>query len=122
MTDFRPVCRLSEIALATPKRVLVDGAPIAVVNTEEGVFAIEDRCSHGDVPLSEGEVDGCTIECWLHGSVFDLRTGDPLNLPATVPVATYPARIVGSGDDAQIEIDPTPKATSVTAGGRNEVS
>ena len=122
MSGFRPVCRLADIAQATPKRVEIDGAAIAVVTTAEGVFAIEDRCSHGDVPLSEGEVDGTTIECWLHGSVFDLRTGVPLSLPATVPVATYPARVVGTGTDARIEVDPTPQSAPATAGGRNEVS
>ena len=47
------------------------------------------------IALSEGEVDGCTLECWLHGSRFDLRTGKPVNLPATEPVQTFPTTIDG---------------------------
>ena len=58
------------------------------------VFAINDECTHADVPLSEGEVDDCAIECWLHGSRFDLRTGAVLNPPATRPVATFAVRVV----------------------------
>jgi 3-phenylpropionate/trans-cinnamate dioxygenase ferredoxin subunit len=59
------------------------------------VFALEDVCSHEEIPLSEGEIDGTTIECWLHGSRFDLHTGQPTGLPATRPVPTYPTRIEG---------------------------
>nr|WP_279579325.1 non-heme iron oxygenase ferredoxin subunit [Fodinicola feengrottensis] len=50
-------------------------------------------CSHAEVPLSEGDVEGCTIECWLHGSQFDLRTGKPTGPPATEAVPTYETRI-----------------------------
>jgi len=76
--------------------------PFAVVNTAEGLFAIQDMCSHAEVPLSEGDVEGCTLECYMHGSRFDLRTGRPLELPATRPVAIYPIRVDGD----QILIDP----------------
>ncbi len=122
MTGFRPVCPIAEVAVGTSRRVVVDGVPIAVVNTDEGVFAIEDRCSHADVALSEGDVDGCTIECWLHGSAFDLRTGVPLSLPATVPVTVYPARVVGDGMTAVVEIDPTPTTVPAAAGRQIEES
>jgi 3-phenylpropionate/trans-cinnamate dioxygenase ferredoxin component len=108
VSDFRPVCLLSEIAPRTARRVIVDGTAIAVVRTDEGVFAVSDRCSHADVSLAEGEVDGCAIECWLHGSAFDLRTGVPLSLPAIEPVATYAVQVVGEADEALIELDPTP--------------
>ncbi|HEY1820237.1 MAG TPA: non-heme iron oxygenase ferredoxin subunit, partial [Trebonia sp.] len=60
-------------------------------------------CSHAAVPLSEGEVDGHTIECWLHGSCFDLRTGKPTSMPATVPVPVYPVKI--EGDDVLVSIE-----------------
>jgi 3-phenylpropionate/trans-cinnamate dioxygenase ferredoxin subunit len=63
------------------------------VPTEGEVFAIRDGCSHADVPLSEGEVEGTTVECWLHGSRFDLRSGKPTGLPATVPVPVYETKI-----------------------------
>jgi 3-phenylpropionate/trans-cinnamate dioxygenase ferredoxin subunit len=70
--------------------------PVALVRDEDGDFhAISDICSHGQVSLSDGEVEGCAIECWLHGSTFDLRTGRPLSLPATQPVPVYPVTLDG---------------------------
>jgi 3-phenylpropionate/trans-cinnamate dioxygenase ferredoxin component len=68
------------------------------------VFAIHDVCSHADVPLSDGEVDDCEIECWLHGSRFDLRTGKPTGPPATTPVPVYPVRV--DGDDVLVDRQP----------------
>ncbi len=111
MTEYVDACLLAEVAPRTAKRVMVNGRAIAVVNADEGVFAIDDRCSHADVSLAEGEVDGCAIECWLHGSAFDLRTGTPLSPPAIAPVPTYPVRVVGEGDAAVVQIDPTPHPT-----------
>jgi 3-phenylpropionate/trans-cinnamate dioxygenase ferredoxin subunit len=76
-----------------------DGSPVAValVRDEDGDFhAVSDICSHGQVSLSDGEVEGCTIECWLHGSTFDLRSGKPLALPATQPVPVYPVSLEGA--------------------------
>ena len=60
---------------------------------EHSFRAVYDECSHASIPLSEGEIDGCTLECWLHGSRFDLRTGQPTGLPATEPVPVYPVEI-----------------------------
>ncbi len=108
MSGFTEVCLVADIPVNSAKRVTVDGTVIAVVRTPDGVYAINDRCSHADVSLAEGEVEGCAIECWLHGSAFDLRTGKPLSLPAIVAVPVYPARIIGEGDAAVIEVDPTP--------------
>jgi 3-phenylpropionate/trans-cinnamate dioxygenase ferredoxin subunit len=62
----------------------------------------EDVCSHAEVPLSEGEVYDHTVECWLHGSCFDLRTGQPTGPPATVPVPVYPVKI--EGDDVYVAV------------------
>ena len=66
-----------------------------MVRDGDEVFAIHDVCSHADVPLSEGDVEDCQIECWLHGSRFDLRTGKPVGLPATDPVPSTPSRSDG---------------------------
>ncbi len=97
------VCKLVDVPVPGALAVVVDGTPVAVVrDSEGGVHAVRDICSHADVALSEGEVDGCTLECWLHGSRFDLRTGAPTGLPATVPVAVYPVTTEGSGDDAVV--------------------
>ncbi|SHL79908.1 non-heme iron oxygenase ferredoxin subunit [Streptomyces sp. NBC_00433] len=96
------VCALGDLAEDTPQRVEIDGVPVSVVRTAGDVFAINDICSHANVSLSEGEVEDCQIECWLHGSSFDLRTGKPSGLPATRPVPVYPVKIVG--DDVLVSV------------------
>lgn len=89
------VCSVADVPEGTARRVVVDGIPIAVVHTEGQWFAISDICSHADVSLSEGEVDGCTLECWLHGSRFDLRTGNPSGPPAVRAVPVFPVTVEG---------------------------
>jgi 3-phenylpropionate/trans-cinnamate dioxygenase ferredoxin subunit len=66
-------------------------------------FALQDLCSHAAVALSEGEVEDCTVECWLHGSRFDLRTGKPTGLPASEPVATFPIEVRDDGVYVDVE-------------------
>lgn len=96
------VCRLSELELGVPRRVEVDGRALCVVRCADGVKAIDDTCSHEDYSLAEGEVDAemCEIECWKHGSLFSLVTGEALTLPATQPVAVFPVDI--EGDDVVV--------------------
>ena len=98
-------CSLADLPEDSPTRVdLGPGCPpVAVVRHGGRVYAILDVCSHADVPLSEGEVDDTTIECWLHGSRFDLRTGKPTGLPATRAVPVYQTRI--DGDDVFVRIE-----------------
>jgi 3-phenylpropionate/trans-cinnamate dioxygenase ferredoxin subunit len=98
---------LGELEEDTPLRVELDGVPVALIRTEGEVFAINDICSHANVSLSEGEVEGCQIECWLHGSSFDLRTGKPSGLPATRPVPVYPVKIEGDGPEAAVLVSVT---------------
>ena len=90
------VCPLDELAPGAHRivRAGYDGA--CVFNLDGELYAIEDRCSHDDGPLCEGEWDEstCTVVCPRHGSVFELATGRPLSLPAYVPVDTYPVKIV----------------------------
>ncbi len=90
-----PACSVADVPEGTAHRVEVDGEPIAVVHTDGQWFAVSDICSHADVSLAEGDVDGCTLECWLHGSRFDLRTGQPSGPPATRPVPVYPVSVEG---------------------------
>ncbi|MFE2725818.1 bifunctional 3-phenylpropionate/cinnamic acid dioxygenase ferredoxin subunit [Kitasatospora sp. NPDC059327] len=101
--SFLRACALSELQEDVPRRVDLNGVPVSVVRTDEGVFAINDTCSHANVSLSEGEVEDCMIECWLHGSSFDLRTGKPSGLPATKPVPVYPVKI--EGDDVLVSVN-----------------
>ena len=103
MTATR-VCGLSDLAQDEPMRVEIDGTPVAVVrDSNDEVHAIGDTCTHGDISLSEGFVEGDTLECWAHGSAFSLRTGKPLNLPAYEPVPVYAVQI--DGDDVLIDIN-----------------
>ena len=107
MSTYVKVAVLQELEDDTPKRVEVDGTPISLVRTEGEVFAINDICSHANVSLAEGEVEDCAIECWLHGSAFDLRTGKPFGPPATQPVPVYPVKIDGDGPDAAVLVSLT---------------
>ena len=101
-STFQRACALADVPEEGAIGVEVAGVPVAVVRAGGEVFALHDVCSHEEVPLSEGEIYDCTVECWLHGSCFDLRTGDPTGPPATVPVPVYPVKI--EGDDVYVAL------------------
>lgn len=86
-------CALADLPPDAALGVEVGDLPVAVVRSGGEVFALHDVCSHEEVPLSEGDIYDHTLECWLHGSCFDVRTGKPTGPPATQPVATYPVKI-----------------------------
>ena len=96
------LCALSELEAGTARRFDVSGHRLCAVRIGDDVYVIGDRCSHADVSLSEGEVlaDELEVECWKHGSTFDLKTGEPQSLPATKPVPVYEARVV----DGDVEV------------------
>lgn len=76
---------------------------LCVARTDDGeLFAVDDTCTHEDESLSEGWLDGSCIECPAHNSIFDLRTGEAVTLPATEPVATYP--VATDGDDVYVTL------------------
>ena len=103
--SFERVGPAAELAKGSVITTEIDGVEIAVVHADDDQFyAVRDECSHAAVALSEGEVDGCALECWLHGSRFDLRTGEPSGLPATEPVATFAVEI----RDGDIYVSTTP--------------
>jgi 3-phenylpropionate/trans-cinnamate dioxygenase ferredoxin subunit len=87
---------LAQIEPGSAKRVEIAGRSVALVRIGDDVYALGDRCSHGDASLSAGEVwcDEQEIECPKHGSRFSLVTGHPDSLPATQPVALYEVRVV----------------------------
>lgn len=93
------LCALDELTDGGVRRFEVGDRALAVVRIGNDVYAIEDRCSHRDVPLSDGEVeaDDCQLVCALHGAAFDLETGEAATLPATRPVPVYEIR-VADGD------------------------
>ena len=96
-------CKLSDVPDEGAIRVELAGKPVCIARSGGEVFAIADVCSHADVALSEGDVEDGKIECWLHGSLFDLRTGEPTGLPANRPVATYPVTV--EGDDVLVKME-----------------
>jgi len=107
-------CSLTELPEVGAVRVVLDGVPVAVVRDEDGeVHAVSDTCSHAEVSLSEGEVYDATIECWLHGSCFDLRTGEPTALPALRPIPVYPVTI--DRDDVLVDVTTTISAGATAA-------
>ncbi len=98
------VCRLDELPETGAVLAEIEGRRVSIVRTEDGgVHAVDDTCTHANVSLSEGELDGCTLECWLHGSRFDLVTGDPTGPPATQPIAVHTVKI--EGDDVLVALN-----------------
>ncbi|TDL39826.1 non-heme iron oxygenase ferredoxin subunit [Arthrobacter nitrophenolicus] len=97
------VCSANDIKVKQALRILIDDYPVAVVRDSMGdIHAIGDTCSHADISLSEGDVEGCAIECWGHGSQFDLRSGQPLQLPAYDPVPVFAVEL--DGDDVYVDV------------------
>ncbi len=93
---------LADVADCAATRLPGGPDGICLVRSGSALYALDDRCSHADVRLSEGEVDceELTVECWKHGSAFSLSDGEPLSLPATRPVAVY--QVVLDGDDVVV--------------------
>lgn len=104
MGELVRLCARGDLEPSTTRRFDVGPHRIALVRIEDDFYAIGDTCSHEDYSLSEGEVltDECEIECWKHGSTFDLGTGEPCSLPATKPVPVYRVRI--DGEDVLVEV------------------
>ena len=99
---FERACATSEVPKDGALGVIVGDLEVAIARDGEEIFAIRNECSHAAVALSEGEVADGTVECWLHGSCFDLRTGKPTHLPATEPVAIFPVEL--RGDDVYVDV------------------
>ena len=105
--SFERACSLDDVPTDEAVGLTVGAIDVAVARHGDEVFALQDLCSHAAVPLSEGEVEDCTLECWLHGSRFDMRSGKPTGLPATEPVATFPAEVRDTPDGRFVYVDTT---------------
>ena len=105
MSPVIDICAVSELPPGERRIVAWEDLEIAVINCAGELLAIEDRCSHDNGPLGEGEIDSeaCTIECPRHGALFDLRSGKPKTLPAYVPVDTFPVHV--QDDLIKLEVD-----------------
>jgi 3-phenylpropionate/trans-cinnamate dioxygenase ferredoxin subunit len=102
MSSTQRICGREDLKVGEARRFVVEDQPICLVRTGDGFKAIGDTCSHADYSLAEGEVDldFCEIECWKHGSMFSLETGEPTTLPATRPVPVYEVTV--DGDDVSV--------------------
>jgi 3-phenylpropionate/trans-cinnamate dioxygenase ferredoxin subunit len=85
------VGRIEDVPPGHAARVEIDEVPLAIFNVDGEFFCLDDTCSHAEASLSDGDLDvsTCIIECPLHGSSFDLRTGEPMSLPAVEPVRVH---------------------------------
>jgi 3-phenylpropionate/trans-cinnamate dioxygenase ferredoxin subunit len=92
-TQWVTVAATAEITPGERMVVEIGRDWVVVFNVDGKYYAIEDRCSHEDFPLSEGVLDDCVIECPQHNATFDIRTGEPLSAPAVSPVRRYPVRV-----------------------------
>ena len=97
------VCSVNDLPTVGAVQAAIDDKKVAIVRDSAGnIHAIDDTCSHANVSLSEGDVEDSAIECWLHGSRFDLRSGKPTSLPAITPIAVYPVKT--DGDDVFVSV------------------
>lgn len=98
-----PVCATTELKPGQATTVQADVA-IAVFNADGEFFALDDTCSHQDASLADGWIEDCAVECPLHASCFDLRTGKPSGPPAKTPVRTHRVTV----EDGIVYVHPTP--------------
>ena len=115
---FTRACGVTDVESGSSLQVDVEGTEVAVVHTGDDWYAIADECSHASIALSEGDVEGCTLECWLHGSRFDLRTGEPTGLPAITPVDVYPVTV--EGDEVYVDTSRTIGSDNAAAAATKE--
>ena len=101
--SFELACAPSDVPEDEALGVTIGSYDVAIARHGDEFFAIQDLCSHAAVALSEGEVEECTVECWLHGSRFDVRTGEPQEYPAITAVPTYPIRV--DGERVLVDVD-----------------
>jgi 3-phenylpropionate/trans-cinnamate dioxygenase ferredoxin subunit len=102
--SWSEVAKLSDLAVDSAKKVEVNGETVCLVRNQKGVFAVSDECTHGAASLAEGVVSEKGIECWLHGAIFDLETGEPLTPPATKAVEVFEVKVEGDGDNAVVSV------------------
>lgn len=100
--DWVRVADAADVPPGGLKPVDAGAERIVLAHADDGVYAVEDRCSHQDFPLSSGELDGCELECPFHGAAFDVRTGRAIRLPAVRPVRTFPAAVHDGGVYVQL--------------------
>jgi nitrite reductase/ring-hydroxylating ferredoxin subunit len=103
-TRFEPVMSLAEIPQGSMRPAVVVGREIVICHTREGVYALDNICTHAHARMCEGRLRATRIVCPLHGAAFDIRDGKVLGAPAVVPLPTFPVRVV----EGKIEVAVAP--------------
>ena len=106
MAEFRVIARLGEVPLNGMRAFVVDGREIVVCHTRDGVFALDNICTHAHARLCEGRLRATRLVCPLHGGSFDVRDGRVLGAPAEVALATHSVRIVADTIEVALSADP----------------
>ncbi len=97
MADWTKVATLEECPPGSLHKIMVGHEPVVLANVDGTVHAVLDRCTHEDLPLSDGEMEGTVLVCSYHGARFDVTTGAPRGLPAVKPVKTFPVEVREDG-------------------------
>ena len=103
MARFAPALTLAELPLGSMRACMIQGREVVVCHTREGVFALDNICTHAHARLCEGRLRATRLVCPLHGASFDVRDGRVLGPPAVVPLATLAVRIVAGAVEVAIE-------------------
>ena len=104
--QFLRACTVDDVPDPGTLAVELNGIPLVIVRSAGEVFALDEFCTHEEVSLADGEIYDHTVECWLHGSCFDLLTGQPTGPPASKPLATYQVRL--DGDEVYVAVPAPP--------------
>jgi len=97
MAEWTKVATLEDCPPGSLHRIMLGHEPVVLVNAEGVVYAVLDRCTHEDLPLSDGELEGTNLVCSYHGARFDVASGSPRGLPAVKPVKTFPVEMREDG-------------------------
>ena len=95
MAEYLHVLEKNDVQSGFMRRVELDDRALVIIRIDDQYYALEDRCSHEEIPLSEGWIEEDAVACCMHGAKFNPKTGDPLSLPAYEPVKTYPVKVIG---------------------------
>lgn len=104
MTEWFEACALDDLADGSLRQVDVGGESVCLARHQGQVYAVADMCTHAAASLAEGEIEGDSVECWLHGARFNLSTGEVEAPPATVPLETFESKIEGEGIGARVYV------------------
>jgi nitrite reductase/ring-hydroxylating ferredoxin subunit len=110
--DLLELCP-AEVALNSASKVDKDGLSLAVYNLDNEYYVTDDLCTHGPGSLSEGYIDGDTIECDFHNGIFSIKTGEVLAPPCMIPLRTYEVHVI----DGKVYIDPRQHAPAAREAG-----